>query len=348
MSITIPQAIADLTELHGSARDLTRKDWELLLSTIALLQSLTAPADAEVEAALAFIDGSLTPEQAYILDGVSVNLDAAAIKDKGAKATEHFRPDSCRHILARALRAERVMRLDRDRHLYNLYQDQCENAFVEVSAYDALRQALSEVAPDHPALKGAPPAFGVWTQQRKQITALQSQLEEARNAIADWRDTDGKSEHILVYRDKFTALRERVRLLEEQKNGAYSERNKLVAALSKFFPASIEKHVGENWDDDWRNVIFIDLPTGQASWHIHDSELFMFTHLKSSGRTWDGHSTDEKYHRLAALAPAPSENAAGTAEVVPDGKGGSMKVWSDGKESQEDHRAAPGKGGEKL
>jgi hypothetical protein len=91
--------------------------------------------------------------------------------------------------------------------------------------------------------------------------------------------------------------------LDAAKNAAYTERNALVAALSKMFPASLERHPAEEeWEDDWRWIVFIDLPTGQATWHIHDSELPNFAHLpREAGRKWDGHPTAEKYARLAAL-----------------------------------------------
>lgn len=107
-------------------------------------------------------------------------------------------------------------------------------------------------------------------------------------------------------------LLDRVKALEQSKDGAYSERNKLVAALSKLFPASLERH-DENdktWEDDWRWIVFINLPTGQVSWHIHDSELNQFSHLhRICGRVWDGHTTKEKYDRLAALLPKKKEAA---------------------------------------
>lgn len=97
-------------------------------------------------------------------------------------------------------------------------------------------------------------------------------------------------------------ITEHEEVLKKQKDLAYSERNKLVALLSKVFPSSIEKHEGEDWEDDWRNVVFIWLPTGQCSWHIHDSELPMFSHLTSDGKKWDGHSNEEKYARCEAVA----------------------------------------------
>jgi hypothetical protein len=93
--------------------------------------------------------------------------------------------------------------------------------------------------------------------------------------------------------------------LRAAKDAAYAERNKLVAALSKCFPALLARHPDEDkdWEDDWRWIVFITLPTGQATWHIHDSELPLFAHLERSAATWDGHSTEEKYRRVEALAP---------------------------------------------
>lgn len=99
-------------------------------------------------------------------------------------------------------------------------------------------------------------------------------------------------------------LKAKVAELEKVKDGAYSERNQLVAALSKVFPASLERHPEDDkdWEDDWRWIVFIDLPAGQCSWHLHDSELPRFAHLKrGKGRAWDGHTTEEKYARLEAL-----------------------------------------------
>ena len=93
--------------------------------------------------------------------------------------------------------------------------------------------------------------------------------------------------------------------LRAQKDAAYQERDMLVAALSKEFDAHLCRHPDEDadWDNDWRWIVCVHLPTGQATWHIHDSELSMFAHLRRGENHWDGHSTDEKYRRLAALKP---------------------------------------------
>lgn len=95
-------------------------------------------------------------------------------------------------------------------------------------------------------------------------------------------------------------MNDQIAQLEAAKNAAYSERNQLVALLSKVFPASLERHPEDDkdWEDDWRWIVFINLPSGQATWHIHDSELSLFDHLpREQGQRWDGHSTEQKYER---------------------------------------------------
>lgn len=89
--------------------------------------------------------------------------------------------------------------------------------------------------------------------------------------------------------------------LLEAKNQAYSERTKLIAALSKLLPSWLGHHDPEDksWDADWRTIIYIDTPNGQCSWHIHREDKWMFGHLECDARRgWDGHSTEEKYLRL--------------------------------------------------
>lgn len=92
--------------------------------------------------------------------------------------------------------------------------------------------------------------------------------------------------------------------MRARKDAAYLERNRLVAALSKVYPSGKAKTAIEGWSEDWHNCVYIDLPTGQASWHIHDSQMWLFEHLGPYTKPWDGHTTDEKYERLEAL-PGP-------------------------------------------
>lgn len=87
------------------------------------------------------------------------------------------------------------------------------------------------------------------------------------------------------------------------RNGAYQERAHVLAALSKCFPAHLTRHDEGDlaWDNDWRTIVCVHFPVGQGCWHIHDSELSLFTHLKVEENHWDGHTTKEKYDRLRTL-----------------------------------------------
>ena len=72
--------------------------------------------------------------------------------------------------------------------------------------------------------------------------------------------------------------------------GDYDTRNALVlacvgVALACEYEAGIrfDEKEGPEWP-----VAFIELPTGQVSWHI-----------KAHSKPWDGHTTEEKYARTA-------------------------------------------------
>jgi hypothetical protein len=84
-------------------------------------------------------------------------------------------------------------------------------------------------------------------------------------------------------------------------DAAYNERNRLVALLATLFPSGIARTAIEGWDPEWHGCVYIDLPTGQASWHYHDREAHMFDHLPPYRGKWDGHTTEEKYRRIEEL-----------------------------------------------
>jgi len=81
---------------------------------------------------------------------------------------------------------------------------------------------------------------------------------------------------------------------------AYTERARLVAVLAAV------------WDSWWApdpktpdyRVVYVKSPAGQLSWHIHQDDWHLFEHVapaRHARPTWDGHSTEEKNARLAAL-----------------------------------------------
>jgi hypothetical protein len=105
-----------------------------------------------------------------------------------------------------------------------------------------------------------------------------------------------------------------------QRDAAYSERDCCVVAIAAMaqrlgWPCGLSRH-DENdasWDRDWLNIVYVDFPTGQCSWHIHDSELAWFAFLSRYERAWDGHTTVEKYARIGAWAQGTGR-VGGTAE----------------------------------
>jgi len=90
----------------------------------------------------------------------------------------------------------------------------------------------------------------------------------------------------------------RIEKLEAARDGAYTERNRLVAFLASIYPSGVKKTAIPGWDEAWHGCVYIDFPIGQASWHFHDNEAHLFAHLPPYDGEWDGHTTEEKYERL--------------------------------------------------
>ncbi|MEU1309475.1 hypothetical protein ABZ419_11350 [Streptomyces cinnamoneus] len=103
-------------------------------------------------------------------------------------------------------------------------------------------------------------------------------------------------------------LRQRLAVVEAERDAVYRERAHLVAYLAALHPS----HIGNTDPDapDWA-VVIVEAPGGQLSWHIAERDLDLFEHVMPTNRIcrgWDGHTTDEKYERIrtltAAAAPA--------------------------------------------
>lgn len=82
---------------------------------------------------------------------------------------------------------------------------------------------------------------------------------------------------------------------------AYLERNHLVAALSRLYPSGVLQTKIPGWDKAWHGCVYIDLPTGQISYHFHESQAALFAHLGPYVGEWDGHEKADVHFRLAAL-----------------------------------------------
>ncbi len=87
----------------------------------------------------------------------------------------------------------------------------------------------------------------------------------------------------------------------EEKDEAYRQRNHLVAALARLFPSGIRATSIKGWDPCWNGCCYIDLPTGQISYHYHNSQASLFSNLPAYTKEYDGHDKDIVHSRLAAL-----------------------------------------------
>jgi len=118
--------------------------------------------------------------------------------------------------------------------------------------------------------------------------------------------------------------------LQRELDYVYKERNRCIAFMTKMITAldspdtafigthqpvdddaalcpavGVARGEGERRrDDDWRNVVVIVIVstegTMQLTWHIHNDDWPLFSHLEHKGTDWkwDGHTTDEKYKRM--------------------------------------------------
>lgn len=84
---------------------------------------------------------------------------------------------------------------------------------------------------------------------------------------------------------EWDALKEQL----DRKSTAYTERMIAVRllVLKSGLNYGVKKDDNESWDDDWRNVVYIDLPEGQVSWHIAPHDLHLFDDFPQYTGKWD-------------------------------------------------------------
>ena len=89
--------------------------------------------------------------------------------------------------------------------------------------------------------------------------------------------------------------------LTARKDAAYDERMHLVSAIARLFPSGIRDTTDPGWTPAWKGCVYIDLPTGQISYHYHTRHAAMFERLPPYNKPWDGHDKATVHARLAAL-----------------------------------------------
>lgn len=91
-----------------------------------------------------------------------------------------------------------------------------------------------------------------------------------------------------------------LRVKSEECNNAYTERARLVAHLSKCYP-SYKVVKNDVPYQGYNTIVYVESDNGQMSWHIADDDVHLFEHLEDVDieEVYDGHTTEEKYERLA-------------------------------------------------
>lgn len=149
--------------------------------------------------------------------------------------------------------------------------------------------------------------FGQWWDEvGSGITPMSGDdMESHAHAVAHdaWIAARKAPQSTLCELDLIAKLQDEVDRLRNAKDNAYEERNRCVALIARMaialgLKACVTKTAIEGWSEDWHGCVFIDLPTGQVSWHFHDSQAHLFDGIPYSAVEWDGHSTGEKYERV--------------------------------------------------
>ena len=206
------------------------------------------------------------------------------------------------HLRTRAEAAEH----ERDEALMRVanIQEDAETELKEV--YTRAEAAEAEVAATKEALKLE---MG-WREEL--VTAKEGQRLWNKARMSAPRERGEWAAAVAHQKARAEAAERELAVLRERKDGAYEERNRVVAFIARIFPSGIARTAIEGWDEEWHGCVYINSPMGQLSWHFHDSQAYLFKDLPPYEGQWDGHSTDEKYARLtqynvlAATAAAPA------------------------------------------
>lgn len=91
---------------------------------------------------------------------------------------------------------------------------------------------------------------------------------------------------------------------ESEASEAYADRNGLVVAFARAC-AELGHRVGilDDHDPKWP-IVYVDLPTGQVSWHVTPEDADRIRDLETYKGSWDQHDLDKNRLRLNRYARA--------------------------------------------
>lgn len=160
-------------------------------------------------------------------------------------------------------------------------------------AHDTAHTALDRLAGLYPHGEQPAPELGQAAHARW-LQARWPDMSAARIA-KDWSLLSGTAKEAWSVAGAPPELAE----VQAERDKAYRERAQLVAFLAACYPSVI----GPAPDAEGWAIVFADTPAGQMSWHVAQADIGLFGHLRIGSAEWDGHTTGQKYERLAELIP---------------------------------------------
>lgn len=167
----------------------------------------------------------------------------------------------------------------------------------------------------HQAHERANAAEAKATAAHAQLRRLKAAVEENRrrhqqaldHAAQEHARAERAEELVAVRQDGTDTDAAEMKRAEQEIRSLYRERADLLALLAAHYPAVIipapDTDDGGDVDGGGWALLFLDLPTGQASWYIAPRDHDLIQHVEVVGHEdpraqWDGHLTEEKYDRI--------------------------------------------------
>lgn len=109
---------------------------------------------------------------------------------------------------------------------------------------------------------------------------------------------------------------------DDRLNRAYTERAIASVLLAKSaialgFKAGVGTDDNVDWEEQWRVVLYVDLPHGQISWHISPEDQHLLAGLPKYEGKWDG-TFNSRSAEFALLSPPAVVNDERLREAVRD------------------------------
>jgi hypothetical protein len=142
--------------------------------------------------------------------------------------------------------------------------------------------------------------------------------EEIDESLALWME---KQVHRPVVNVRMGRAHQHRFKVEDERNRAYSERAKLLAAIAWQCEngdgprGEAKVWVAQQGDPewgDWQTILFIESArNGQFSWHFHKDDAHLLVGFRLGENTWDGHTTEDKWERFLSWWSIPRSGPPG-------------------------------------